>query len=61
MVLQINGKIKAKIMSAVGLEREEVFENAKNTPDFSKHLDGKEIIKVIYVKDKLLNVVVKNV
>ncbi len=59
MVLQINGKIKAKFICQRGLEKEEVFEKSKEIENFSKNLEGKNIVKVIYVQDKLLNIVVK--
>ncbi len=59
MVLQINGKIKAKVSVSRGLGKDEILEIAKENESFSKNLGEKEIIKVIYVQDKLLNVVVK--
>lgn len=59
MVLQINGKIKAKVSVPRGLDKDEILEIAKENESFSKNLGEKEIIKVIYVQDKLLNVVVK--
>ena len=39
--------------------KDEILEIAKENESFSKNLGEKEIIKVIYVQDKLLNVVVK--
>ncbi len=59
MVLQINGKIKAKVSVSRGLGKDEILEIAKENESFSKNLGEKEIIKVIYVQDKLLNVVVR--
>lgn len=59
MVLQINGKIKAKVSVSRGLGKDEILKIAKENETFSKNLGEKEIIKVIYVQDKLLNVVVK--
>lgn len=59
MVLQINGKIKAKVSVLRGLGKDEILKIAKENESFSKNLGEKEIIKVIYVPDKLLNVVVK--
>ena len=59
MVLQINGKIKAKVSVSRGLGKDEILKIAKENESFSKNLGEKEIIKVIYVQDKLLNVVVK--
>lgn len=59
MVLQINGKIKAKVSVPRGLGKDEILEIAKENESFSKNLGEKEIIKFIYVQDKLLNVVVR--
>lgn len=59
MVLQINGKIKAKVSVSRGLGKDEILKIAQENESFSKNLGEKEIIKVIYVQDKLLNVVVK--
>lgn len=59
MVLQINGKIKAKVSVPRGLGKDEILKIAKENESFSRNLGEKEIIKVIYVQDKLLNVVVK--
>lgn len=59
MVLQINGKIKAKVSVPRGLGKDEILEIAKENESFSKNLGEKEIIKVIYIQDKLLNVVVR--
>lgn len=59
MVLQINGKIKAKVSVPRGLDKDEILKIAKENESFSKNLGEKEIIKVIYIQDKLLNVVVK--
>ena len=59
MVLQINGKIRAKVSVPRGLDKDEILEIAKENESFSKNLGEKEIIKVIYVQDKLLNVVVR--
>lgn len=59
MVLQINGKIKAKVSVSRGLGKDEILKIAQENESFSKNLGKKEIIKVIYVQDKLLNVVAK--
>jgi len=42
-----------------GASQEEVFNLAKENPNVKKYLEGKEIRKVIYVPNKLLNIVVK--
>ncbi len=57
MVFQVNGKVRAKLEVAVGLSEQEVMALAKENEQVQKWLTG-EPKKVIYVKDKLLNIVV---
>jgi len=59
IVLQVNGKLKGKVTSFRGVNKEEVLELAKEIEGFSKFIQGKEIIKVVYIQDRLLNVVVR--
>ena len=59
IVLQINGKLRAKLKLPVNLTQEQVHEKFKNTPEYIKFTSDKQIIKVIYVKDKILNIVLK--
>ena len=58
LVVQVNGRVRARIDLAKGASEEEVFKIAKSDPNVSKHIDGKEIRKVIFVPDRLLNLVV---
>ena len=57
--VQINGKVRAKIVIPFGASQEEVLNIAKNNPQVVKYLEGKELKKVIYIPNKLLNLVVK--
>ena len=59
IVLQINGKVRDKLVIPAGLSKEETEEAAKNTEKFQAFTEGKEIVKVITVPGKLVNVVVK--
>lgn len=59
MVVQVNGKVRAKITMANGLTQEEVFAIAQTDENVQKFSDGKAVIKVILVPNKLLNIVVK--
>ncbi len=59
VVLQINGKLRGKVTSPVGATEEEVLSLAKKNSGFEKAINGKSIIKIIYISNKLLNVVVK--
>ncbi len=59
IVLQINGKVRDKLVIPAGLSKEETEEAAKKTEKFLAFTEGKEIVKVITVPGKLVNVVVK--
>jgi leucyl-tRNA synthetase len=59
IVAQVNGKLRAQLEMNAGVSEEEVTKAAKANDKVQKHLEGKQIIKVIYVPDKLLNVVVR--
>ena len=59
LVVQINGKVRSKIMIPVGLSDEELKKIALEEEKIKQWLKGKEILKVITVKGKLVNIVVK--
>ena len=59
IVLQINGKVRDRIMIATGISREEMEEAAKNNKRVQELTADKTIVKMICVPDKLVNVVVK--
>lgn len=54
--VQVNGKLKAKIVIDKDAEQEEVLDIVNKQADI---LGGKQIIKVIYVKGRILNIVAK--
>jgi len=57
--VQVNGKVRGRVKAAAGVSQEEVVRLAQTDPAIAAHLAGKAIAKVIYVQDKLLNVVLK--
>jgi leucyl-tRNA synthetase len=57
LVVQVNGKVRARIPAAVGITEEEAVGLALADPNVRAHLDGKTPGKHIYVPDKLLNLV----
>ncbi len=57
IVIQVNGKIRAKETVSVGISKDEVLGLAKEK--ISDHISGKNIVKEIYVPGKLVNIVVK--
>lgn len=59
IVLQINGKVRDKLVIPAGLDRAQTEEAAKASEKFAEYTDGKTIVKVITVPGKLVNVVVK--
>ena len=59
MGVQINGKMRGKIELAPDAEEATALEVAKSVENISTHLDGKNIVKVIYRPGKILNLVVK--
>ena len=60
IALQVNGKFRGTINCEIDFSKDEVFEKAKNECyTFNNFIAGKEIVRVIYVPNRLLNVVVK--
>lgn len=58
VVVQINGKLRAKMQVKAGISRDEAISLAKRNPKISAALEGAKIIKEIYVQNKLVNFVV---
>ncbi len=59
IVVQINGKIRAKLNVPADIEQADAVALAKADEKVAAELDGKNIIKEIYVKGKLVNIVAK--
>ena len=59
MVVQVNGKLRGKIDVSSETSKEEMERLAKSIPNVISFIDGKEIVKVITVPKKLVNIVVK--
>ncbi|MEG0364750.1 MAG: leucine--tRNA ligase [Erysipelotrichales bacterium] len=59
IVVQVNGKVRAKIATNLDIQEDEFKEIAYANENVKTHLEGKNIVKEIFVKNKLLNVVVK--
>nr|WP_294037443.1 leucine--tRNA ligase [uncultured Ruminococcus sp.] len=59
IVVQVNGKIKAKLNISVDADKDAVLDLAKNDENVKKAIDGMKIIKEIVVPKKLVNLVVK--
>ena len=59
IVVQIQGKIRAKLVTAIDSTEDAIKELAFADEGVIRYLEGKELVKIIYVKNKLLNLVVK--
>ncbi len=59
IAVQINGKVKGKVTLAVDEDNASALAKAKEVPEIKKAIDGKNIVKEIYVKGKIVNIVVK--
>ena len=59
LVVQVNGKVKDKIEVDEALSQDELKSVALESPKVKELTDGKEIVKVIVVPKKLVNIVVK--
>jgi leucyl-tRNA synthetase len=57
LVLQVNGKVRDRIVVPAGLSEEELIERARASEKVQAHIDGKDA-RVIVVPDKLVNLVV---
>ena len=58
IVVQVNGKVRGKLKVAAGASEDEVMRLAREDKAIAAHLAGKTIKKVVFVRDKLLNIVV---
>ncbi len=58
LVVQVNGKIRARIPAAPGLAEDEAFALAAADANVASYVAGKDVRKRIYVQDKLVNLVV---
>lgn len=59
--VQINGKVRAQLVASTSMvdDKEAVLDAAKQLPELNKYLDGKQIVKEIYVPGKIISLVVK--
>ena len=57
LVVQVNGKVRARISAAPGVSEDEAVALALAEPNVRAYLDGKDLQKRIYIPDRLLNLV----
>ncbi|MDA1353188.1 MAG: leucine--tRNA ligase [bacterium] len=59
LVVQVNGKVRDKLDVARDASQDNVEALAQQSEKISAHTDGKTIVKIIYVPNKILNIVVR--
>jgi leucyl-tRNA synthetase len=58
LVVQVNGRVRARAEVPIGLSEDELVARAKELPRVRAHVDGKEVKKAIVVPGRLVNLVV---
>ena len=59
LVVQVNGKVRARIDVPAGIAEEEAREAALTHENVGRFIEGKRIVKQVYVPERLLNIVVR--
>ena len=59
IAVQVNGKVRDKLTVAVNMDKAALEEQAKALPRVQEFIDGKNVVKVIVVPNKIVNIVVK--
>ena len=59
IAVQVNGKVRGEITISTKEDEDSIKQKALSLDNVKKHLEGKEIVKVIVIKDKIVNIVVK--
>jgi leucyl-tRNA synthetase len=57
--VQINGKMRGKVVISVDASEDEALTKALHDENIKKWIEGKQIVKTIFVKGKILNIIVK--
>ena len=56
--VQVNGRLRGKVKVAADAAEDEVVRLARTEPGIAQHMDGKRLVKTVFVPNKLLNLVV---
>ena len=59
IVVQVNGKVRGKFEAAAGTDDKVLEETALSLGSVQKHLEGKDVKKVIVIKGRVVNIVAK--
>ena len=58
-MIQVNGRVRDTLEVPSESDEPEINQLALNSSKVKKHIDGKNILKTIYIKGKLINIVVR--
>ena len=59
IAVQVNGKVRATVRINIDEDEDSIKEKALIEENVQKHIDGKDIVKVIVIKGRIVNIVVK--
>ena len=59
IAVQVNGKVRSTININIDEDEDSIKEKALKEENVQKHIEGKEIVKIIAIKGKIVNIVVK--
>jgi leucyl-tRNA synthetase len=59
LVVQVNGKVRSRLTARVSAPEEEIRQQALADPRVQEWLQGKEIVKMVVVRNKLVNIVIR--
>ena len=57
--VQVNGKLRGEVLVNTNEEESSVKEKVLNIENIKKYLEGKEIVKFIYIPNKIVNIIIK--
>jgi len=60
VVLQVNGKVRSRLIVAEGTEEKKLESLAHHDQNIKRYTDGKQVVRTVVVKNKLVNIVVAN-
>ena len=59
IVIQINGKKRGILNTQTNLNEEKIMKEIKKYSKINQYIDNKKIIKSIFIKDRLINLIIK--
>jgi leucyl-tRNA synthetase len=59
VIVQVNGKLRDRVEAAAEASEEQLLDLARGSEKVRAHLDGKEVVKEVFVPGKLVNFVVR--